>query len=255
MLCVSHLSAGYERKGENVLKDVSFSLPEGKIGVLLGPNGVGKSTLLRILSGLLKPSQGSVSFKDKDLLRWKSPDRYHAVSYLPQNLRFPPLTLEEVVLLGRLPCYGALPGREDEEEARKALALAGLLSEKERIATTLSGGQERMLGLARAVAGNPDFLLLDEPTANLDLAHKIQVLEFLRDFVREKKTVLVSLHDLEEAAEIGDVLFWMKEGKLLLSGGKETLTEENIEKTYGVKMKRIEEDGNVSFVYERKKQA
>lgn len=240
MLCVKQLTVFYRKKEGAVLDDVSLALEEGQIGVLLGPNGVGKSTLLKVLAGLLKPKSGEVIYNEKNLLSWTSRDRYQTIAYLPQNLVFPPLSVEEVVLLGRLPHYGARAREEDVLAAKDALQKVGLWELCRRNAAELSGGEARMLGFARALAGQPQLLLLDEPTANLDWPHKLSLLHSIRAFAKEKgRSVLISLHDLNEAAALGDVFYWMKEGKLLATGGKETLTEAEIMATYGVKLKQI----------------
>lgn len=255
MLSVNHLSASYTKKGPFVIEDVSLELNDGQIGVLLGPNGVGKSTFLKVLAGLLKPKEGSITYQDKDLLHWTTRDRYQQIAYLPQNLSFPALSTEEVVLLGRIPYYGALAREEDLIAVEQILKKMNLWDLRGRLATELSGGEARMLGLARALAGDPKLLLLDEPTANLDLARKVEFLRFVRALAKEEgRSVMVSLHDLNEASLLGDVFYWMKDGKLLAKGGKETLNETEILATYGVKLKQVDGKDHPSFVYEEKKE-
>ena len=147
------------------------------------------------------------------------------------------------ILLGRLPYFYSFPCKYDKEETFKVMEELHILPLKDRPADSLSGGEKQMVAIARALVSNPKLLILDEPTANLDLKHQVLILKLLKKIAKERKlTILLSLHDLSEASFLGDTLFWLKEGKLLYQGDSSSITEERIFETYGVKASLIQKD-------------
>ena len=173
MISVNSVSFSYAKKEPLVLDHVSFSLKEGEIGILLGPNGVGKTTMIRILAGLRKPKEGEVLLENQPLFSLSASERAKKVSYVPQAIEGPALKAIDVVTLGRLPYFFSVPSKEDKEKAYEALEMLGLTKFSDRYVNELSGGQQQMISLARALAGEPKILILDEPTANLDLRHQM----------------------------------------------------------------------------------
>jgi len=229
------------RIGERALvADVSLALEPGKVHVVLGPNGAGKSTLLKLLAGDLQPASGTVELEGQPLHAWSARDRARRRAVLPQHdsLRFA-FTVEEVVALGRLPCATHSPQREDEI-VREALAGAGAAHLAGRIYPTLSGGERARVQLARVMAqlwdgGGARYLLLDEPTANLDLAHQHACLKMARCFAAGGTGVLVVLHDPNLAMTYADAVTLLRGGAVLATGEPaHALTAANLSALYGL---------------------
>lgn len=227
-----------------VLRDLSLVALPGQVLALLGPNGAGKTTLLKALGRLLRPKDGEVLFEGRDVWRQSSMQAARQTAFTPQNETCDwPLTVEDVVLLGRSPHRGWLLPFTDEDrrvtdEALERLHLGPL---RTRPVTQLSGGEWRRVMLARALAQQPRVLLLDEPTAQLDLKHQVELLAHLRTLAhRDQIVVIVTLHDLNQAAQYADQIALLAGGKLVAFGSsEEVLTAEILSETYGVPVQVI----------------
>lgn len=197
-IAVDNLSFAYQDAW--VLKDASFSVSSGEFVGIIGPNGGGKTTLLRLLMGFLKPACGTIQ-----ILGLPPTSAQKRLSYVPQVMRFDklfPISVLEVVLLGRLshlPWYGRY-NNADKEAAREALEKVGLADFQERAFGTLSGGQAQRVLIARALVSNPELLLLDEPTASVDTQAEAEIYSLLHD-LRGKMTILMVTHDLKAAID------------------------------------------------------
>ena len=228
------------RYGERTaLTDVSLALRAGRFGGLLGPNGCGKSTLLRLVAGLLRPHVGKISLNGRDLSTLGRAEVARRVAVVPQHAILPDgFTGWDVALAGRTPHLGLLGGAgpTDEAIARRAIALVDAGSFVDRRVGELSGGERQRLLLARALAQEPDVLLLDEPTTHLDLPHQVAILDLVRGFVGEANlAVLGVFHDLNLAAEYCDEIALMSEGRIVALGAPaEVLTPSRIEEVYDV---------------------
>ena len=237
MLEVKNVFFRYPATKHNVLQGVSLNLKEGEIGILLGTNGAGKSTLFQTITGIRKPNAGTVLLDGTDVSSLSSSKRAQRISYVPQTVTFGELTVKEAVLTGRLPYFHSHPSREDEEATETILAEMNLSDFGEQWAERLSGGQKQKVAIARALVGNPQCMIFDEPTRNLDLANQRW---FIRELKRltEKRNLssLCSLHDIREAYELGDRFYFMKDGIIRYSGGKELFTDEIIEEIYGIRV-------------------
>jgi iron complex transport system ATP-binding protein len=220
---------------------VDFTLAPGEVVALLGPNGSGKSSLLRGLARLLRPSGGVVELDGRTLASWP-PERFaRRVALLAQaHEPLGELSVRELVAFGRHPHQGflSLPSPRDAEAIETALALTDLTEYAERKVRELSGGEAQRAWLALALAQEPEILLLDEPTAYLDLAHQLAVLELVRRLnVTRGLTVVMALHDLGQAARYADRLLLLREGVLVAEGPAETvLRPEVIGEVYGVEV-------------------
>jgi len=212
MLRITDLTFRYTRKSPVVLDNISLSLKDGEIGVLLGKNGSGKTTLFKTVLGFEKPEAGQMDFNGKDLLKMNRRERAEQIAYVPQDIQFGDLTVFDTVLLGRLPYFGLKASKEDEEIALKTLKEMGLEELAMRNTAELSGGERQKVAIARAIAQEPKLLVFDEPTGNLDIANEQLILKEILRVTKEKGIgVLTSLHDLNEALSIGDVFFFIKE--------------------------------------------
>ena len=207
MIEVSHVSAGYG--GQDVLKDLSFSLSQGENLAILGPNGCGKTTLLRVMAGLL-PCRGDVSVDGKRISRMKPRELAAHIGLMSQNMQIPfDYTVEDVVRMGRYRMRRRglfeAENREDGQAVRDALETVGLWELRNRTANTLSGGQQQRVFLARVFAQQPEIVMLDEPTNHLDLSSQIELMQQLRLYGSQpNRQVIGVFHDLTLAPMLGD---------------------------------------------------
>ena len=215
-----------------VLHDVSLTLARGSFTGLIGPNGCGKSTLLRLLSGILHPKRGHVLHEGRALDSIPRRERATHIAYVPQQQRIVfPFTALEVVLTGRTP-YGSrfrFESAVDREIAMRALADVGAAHLAPRPVTELSGGEQQMVSVARALAQNAGILLLDEPAAALDLKHRAQLGAALRRLREERGlTALVVTHDLQMLDASFDALFALREGRIVAQGPPSEVLREDV---------------------------
>jgi iron complex transport system ATP-binding protein len=224
-----------------VLDRVSLSLEPGQLLVVVGPNGAGKTTLVRALAGLLSLHAGSVSLGGMSIERVSRRAIARQLAVVPQEASVPfPFQVWEMVAMGRAPYLGALgrEGREDRDIIQRALEELGLAAFVERLYPTLSGGEKQRVLLARALAQCSDVLLLDEPTAHMDLGHRMHTFEWLRGWLAEgaqSRGAILVTHDLVLGARFADELLLMDRGQVVASGEPgAVLTRERIARVYGV---------------------
>ena len=230
----------------SVVENLSLAIPEGKITILIGSNGCGKSTILRSLARLLKPAEGSVYLDGKEIHQQSSKEVAKKLAILPQNPQAPEgLTVKELCYYGRHPHKGVFSRNtvQDHEMVDWALAATRMKELGTRPLETLSGGQRQRAWIALALAQGTDLLLLDEPTTYLDLAHQIEVLELLRELNRDfGRTIVMVLHDLNQAARYADHLISIANGRLYSEGKpEEVFTEELIRDVFGLQVQLIED--------------
>lgn len=229
-------SLGYGR--EPVLTGLDFTLEAGECVGLIGPNGAGKSTLLKTLAGILPLQSGTLELEGKPLESWNRQALSRKVSYLPQERELPfAYTAEQVALMGRYPYldWHQQEGGRERALARDCLEVFGLGNMQERPVTDLSGGQRQRVLLSRILIQQTPVILLDEPTAELDLVYENTVLELSRHLARAGRTVVLSLHDIGQAARYCTRLLLLGQRKLLVQGTPEqVLRKENLEAAYQV---------------------
>ncbi len=240
MLTVENLCFSFSSKRE-ILRDVSFSGESGDCLCLLGPNGTGKTTLLKCVLGILAPQRGRVLIGGAELTALSSRERGRRVAYVPQagSTTFP-YTVKELVLMGRIPYleWGRAPGKKDVQAADRALESLNLRSFAERRFNELSGGERQLILLARALAQDAPVLVLDEPTANLDYANQIRVLSALWDLVKKKYTILMATHFPNHAFLAGTRVLLIKDGNIISQGfPEEVITEESMSGLYRTPLK------------------
>jgi iron complex transport system ATP-binding protein len=241
LLSARGVAFGYP--GRPVFRDVTFSLGAGELVALCGPNGGGKSTLLRLLLGLHAPSAGAVELGGAPLASLRRREIARRAALLPQDSPPElPLTVRETVALGRLPHLGRFEpeGAGDRSAVEAALAATDTTALADRPMTELSGGERHRVHLARALAQGAPVLLLDEPTAGLDLVHQLEALELLRATVDEPagggRAAIVALHDLSLAARACDRILLLSEGALQADAPPaEVLTPETLARVFGVR--------------------
>ena len=243
MLEIKGLSFAYETD-KPVLRGVDLSLGDGNVGILLGRNGAGKSTLLKIITGILKPSAGSVLFDGQDLLAMTRRQRAALVAYVPQQIEYGDLTVYQTVLTGRVSYYSVKPSKSDLDVVEKVISEMDLSDVSCRNVQELSGGERQKVAIARALAQEPKVLVFDEPTGNLDIANELLIIREARKIAHNKNiTVFSSIHDLNQAMVFGDMFFFMKDGYIKFSGSSEVFSPEVIREVYGVEAALVENNG------------
>ncbi|WP_223256292.1 heme ABC transporter ATP-binding protein [Micromonospora endophytica] len=222
------------RDGRPILTDVTITVRAGELLALVGPNGAGKSTLLGAICGDLAPTCGDITFASRPLSRWSPVELARARAMLPQRTTVSfPFTVAEVVAMGRAPWAGTPYADEDAVAIAEALRLTGMESLTGRVFAALSGGEQARAALARVLAQRTGMLLLDEPTAALDLHHQELVLTLARDHARQGGSVVVVLHDLGLAAAYADRIALLAGGRLVADGRPgEVLTGDRLSEVY-----------------------
>ncbi len=234
--------------GRAVLEDVTFAPVAGRVTVLLGANGAGKSTLLRALAGLVPASAGKVLLDGRDIATLPPRERACAIGYLPQdavvhwNMR-----ARDLVTLGRLPQRTALS--DDEAAVDRAFAQTDALHLADRPVRELSGGERARVLLARVLAGEPQWLLADEPLASLDPLHQLETLDLLRATAARGVGVVVVLHDLTQAARVADDVILLSGGRLLAAGPvRNILNPDNLARAYGIRATMLHDEAGFPVI-------
>jgi iron complex transport system ATP-binding protein len=233
---VKDLQVSYGR--QLVLRDVSLEVPEGAFFIIIGPNSSGKTTLLKAIAGALKPRQGQVEIWGTPVGQYGRKALARMVAVVPQRVSSDiQFTVQELVLMGRSPHLGwlDLEKPKDLELALEAMAITDVAHLAPRPLPQLSGGELQRVIIARALCQQPRLLLLDEPTAALDPAHQVNIMDLMAQLKADRGlTVVMVSHDLNLAAMYGDQLLLLKEGRRISSGSpKEVLTYEQLEQAYG----------------------
>lgn len=240
MIELRGLCAGYP--GREVLHSISLAFTPGKVLCLLGPNGCGKSTLLRTANGLLPVSGGQVLLDGTPVRQWSPREIALRVAYLPQSRPVPDITARRMVLHGRFPHLG-YPRRcraEDHAAAQQALEWADAADIADRLLPELSGGQRQKVYLAMALAQDTKTILMDEPTAYLDVRHQLEVMALARRLAEQGKAVVMVLHDLCLAMQSADEIAVLSEGRLVQAGTPEALYASGVlDRVMGVAMGRV----------------
>jgi iron complex transport system ATP-binding protein len=230
------LSYAYPRTAENALTDVDLAIPAGSFYAVIGPNGCGKTTLLRILLGALGPDRGAVRYDGRPVPEWRRRDLARRVGVVAQSetLVFP-LSVRDLVGMGRYPHLGTWrnEGAADRAAVDRAMETCDVAHLASRPLGTLSGGEQQRARVARALAQEPDTLVLDEPTASLDVRHEMGIFELLRSLTAGGVTVVMVTHNLNIAARYADRLLLLDRGHRAAEGPPDSVfTRENLERVY-----------------------
>jgi len=253
MLEVININCGYQDK--LILKDISFRVESSELLAVLGPNGSGKTTLLRSISRILKLKKGEILLDGIDIQTISGKDFARKVAVVSQNFEAEGITVEEFVLLGRIPYhknFQFLETASDLEIAHKWMELTDTLRLKDQLLNEISGGERQLAQIARALTQEPQLLLLDEPTAHLDITYQAKILNLLKKLNKELNlTAIMVLHDLNLASEYCHRLILINLGKIDTIGTpQDIITKERIEKVYRTAV-RIEKNSvsNKPYVF------
>lgn len=235
MLEIKNLSFGY--KNHLVLNNLSLTLLDNKIGVILGKNGAGKSTLFKNILGILKPNEGSINIDNINLNTLSRKERAKKISYVPQDISFGELNVFDSVLVGRLSNFNFFSRYEDEQITKKIIKEMSLEKIMNKNVNELSGGEKQKVAIARALVQEANVLIFDEPTGNLDVSNEQLILKEARKIVKEKNvSILISIHDLNLALQYGDYFYFLKDGYIKYHGGKEIFTKEIIKDIFDIEV-------------------
>lgn len=238
--------------GKTVVDSVSFELPKGKVISLIGPNGAGKSTVMGMISRLIARDSGVIEFEGQDISHWKSKELAKRLAILTQtnNVQMK-LTVRELVTFGRFPYSGGHNTTEDEAIIDKALAYMELQDIQDQFIDELSGGQRQRAYIAMVIAQDTEYVLLDEPTNNLDIYHASNMMKIVRRLCDELgKTVVLVLHEINYAAFYSDYICAFVDGKIAKFGTvEEVMTKENLSRIYKVDFEIMEIEGRPLSIY------
>lgn len=251
LLDVHNASFSYVEKNP-IFDDISFSLEEGDVFCILGPNGIGKSTLIRCLARLLPLTSGLISLDGQDISRMNRQALAKRIGFIPQ-IHTPSFSYSvfDFVLMGRSPYISlfATPSEEDCIIAEEALSIVGITALKDKIYTQISGGEQQLVLFARVLAQQPRLLLLDEPTSHLDLANQVHILELIDRLSAQGLTTIMTTHIPDHAYLLAQRAAIMKDRKFLVAGHvSDVITEENMQKAYGIPVKMVNVEGTGQMV-------
>ena len=247
---VQELTKQYD--GKTVVDGVSFAIPKGKVISLIGPNGAGKSTVMGMISRLIAHDSGLIDFEGKDIGKWKSKELSKRLAILTQsnNIQMK-LTVRELVSFGRFPYSGNRVTPEDQKIIDRAIAYMELEEFQDRFIDELSGGQRQRALIAMVIAQDTEYVLLDEPTNNLDIYHATNMMKIVRRLCDELgKTVILVLHEINYAAFYSDYICAFKDGKIAKFGTVEAvMTKENLSQIYQVDFEILTIAGKPLSIY------
>ena len=249
-MIIKKLTKKYDEKV--VVDNVDIEIPRGKVISLIGPNGAGKSTVMGMISRLIERDSGSIHFEEKDITKWKSKDLAKRLAILTQtNAIQMKLTVRELVTFGRFPYSGSHVTKEDEQIIDRAIEYMELKEFENRFIDELSGGQRQRAYIAMVIAQDTEYVLLDEPTNNLDIYHATNLMKMVRKLCDELgKTVILVLHEINYAAFYSDYICAFKDGKIAKFGTvEEVMTKEVLSEIYRVDFEILEIEGKPLSIY------
>jgi iron complex transport system ATP-binding protein len=244
------------RGGRTILDRVNLSIAAGSFLSIVGPNGSGKSSLLRALAGIWDLAEGSIRIGEKPLGDFRRRELAQRVAYVPQETRIDfAFTVEEVVAMGRHPRRGRFQSATtgDRHATESAIASCDIAHLRHRFVTTLSGGERQRVAIARSLAVEPEIILLDEPTANLDVQHALEVLDLCRSLSQTGKTIIIATHDLNAIARYTTQVALLEAGRIGYVGDCDgVLSSDVLHRIFGVYAERLQSaSGHPVYVFRR----
>lgn len=241
---VENLAFSYSGRDEDaVFREVGFSVERGDIFCLLGPNGTGKSTLLKCICNVLRPQKGKILLNGKNISRLKANAAAREVGYVPQSqVSTFPFLVRDVVVMGRAPHLSMLasPSLEDTKIAHRAMEATGILGIAERPCTMLSGGEWQLTLIARALAQGPRTLVLDEPTSHLDIGNQMRILKVIKDLAETGLVIIMATHIPDHAFILAKQAAILNHGRIECQGPPESvITDEHMRATYDVEVRVV----------------
>jgi len=241
---------GFSYNGTDVLNGINLSIHPGNMLGILGANGAGKSTLLKILCGVLKPKIGKAIFNDQELSKMDRREIAKGIAYIPQDTMFAfPFTVNEIVLMGRAPYIGRFEfeREEDKEIAKRALETVGIYNLKDRLISEVSAGERQLASIARGLVQEPQIMILDEPATYLDVKHRTEIMNILRELKENKGiSIIAATHDIFSSLFYFDDIMILKNGNILAEGRTDQIiNSEILSSAYGIQVAVKKENGRV----------
>lgn len=251
MIELQNLCAGYSKK--EILHDINVIFPSGTFTAIVGPNGCGKTTLIKTVAQILPALSGTVKADGHDLSKMKPQESARRLAYLSQGKSTPAMTVEQMVLHGRFAhkTYPHVYSEKDKSIAKEAMARMGIAHLAKEELFTLSGGMRQNVYIAMALAQSTDHILLDEPTTYLDIANRLQLMQTLRTLATDGKCVIAVLHDLTLAMEYAENILVINEGKCLMQGIPDDIFSSKIlDSVFGVLLCRTASKNGFSYYFD-----
>ena len=244
ILDIKNLTFAYEKK--IILDNISFSLNEGEVGVLVGLNGAGKTTILKNIANIVKTKQGEIFLDGKNKNDYKPNEYASKIAYVPQIINYESATVIDTILIGRIPMFYT-PSKEDYEKVYEVIEQLHIEHLAMENVQKLSGGEKQKIAIARALAGEAKLMLFDEPTANLDLKGQYETMSLIRSLKEKGVSILISMHDINHALDVGDNFIVLKDKKVLCTGNEEIMTEDLLHEVYGMDFEMVEHGNKKHF--------
>ncbi len=242
MISVKDIRFSY---GKNeVLKGISFESEENTVISILGPNGTGKTTFLKCICGVHKPSSGEITVDGTDIAQLSARELAKKIAFVPQSVPPSRMSVFDTILVGRKPYIDWGATRADLKKVSDVIDALGMTDLALKYMTEISGGEFQKAQIARAIVQEPSVLILDEPTNNLDISNQHRTMHMIMDIVRERgMCTIMTMHDINLAVHYSDKLMFLKDGKILAYGGMEIVTEDLIREVYGIESEIVYHKG------------
>ncbi|MGM5483135.1 MAG: ABC transporter ATP-binding protein [Nanobdellota archaeon] len=246
-LTVENLSFAYS--SSLALNNVNFTVKKGETLGIIGSNGSGKSTLIRCLNNILKPHKGTVKISGNNISKQSHKEISRLAGYVPQDIPSGfSATVFDTILMGRKPYFNFFPCHNDLEKTASLISKLNLDNISGKAINQISGGERQKVFVARAVAQEPEVMLLDEPTANLDIKHQLETLNLIKDVSSKGISIIIAIHDINLAARFCDKFIMLKKGQIHDAGSKKILNKENIKEVYDIKADIISNENHFIIV-------
>lgn len=243
MIDIKDLHFAY-RRGEEVLKGISFSAEDNSVVSILGPNGTGKTTFLKCMCGLHRPTSGTAEVDGIDVFKLKGRDMAKKIGFVPQSVPVSRMSVFDTVLTGRKPYIDWAASSEDLDKVSEVLESLGMGHLALKYMDQISGGEFQKAQIARALVQEPSVLILDEPTNNLDIANQHRTMKMVTEAVRTRgMCTVMTMHDINLAAHFSDKFLFLKDGEVAAYGGPEVITEDIVKEVYGFEAEITEHRG------------
>ncbi|MCL1632529.1 ABC transporter ATP-binding protein [Sporolactobacillus sp. CPB3-1] len=241
ILKIEDVSCGYGLDPP-IVSQISMTIRSGEIWCVLGPNGVGKTTLFKSVLGFLKLKSGRITIDGQDIRSWTQKKKAQVIGYVPQAQNNPfPFSVKDVVLMGRTSYLSELgsPGKKDVEIAERNIHMLGIGQLENKKYTELSGGERQMVLIARALTQEPDILIMDEPTSNLDFGNQVKVLKYISDLSRRGLAILMTSHFPDHAFLCSSKVALFRQHQFVIGEADNIVTEANLKQAYGVNVQIV----------------
>ena len=254
ILSLEDVCFSYKPQTKMVLQEFSMDVSKGHVVAVLGPNGTGKTTMIMLALGWLQPDSGNIFYQQKNIKSFSRRELGQRISLVPQSEpTFFDFSLLDFALLGRAPYLGnfSMPSEEDYQIAIEALKKVGMFEKADASVMNLSGGEQQLVLLARALAQQTDLVILDEPTSHLDIKNKSRLISILRELLKDGKTIIFTTHEPDVASMIADQVLMVKGGQVVFSGAiDETMTGANLSEIYQIKIETEQLRSRKIFLWE-----